>query len=80
MNAPGRDERARLREAARRALFNQPRFGEADPVPMTPVRPIPPEDLDTPELIAEAADEYLLGKNLNVLSSVHSVQSTLGKR
>jgi hypothetical protein len=43
---------------------------------MTPVRP-PPEELDTPELIAEAADEYLLAKNLSVLSSVHSVQSTL---
>jgi len=46
---------------------------------MTPVRPIP-EDLDTPEKIAKAADEYLIEKNLNVLSSVHSVQSTLGKR
>jgi hypothetical protein len=31
-------------------------------------------------LIAEAADVYLLAENLNVLSSVHSVQSTLGKR
>ena len=46
---------------------------------MTPVRPLP-EELDTPELIAEAADVYLLAKNLNVLASVHSVQSTLGKR
>ena len=46
---------------------------------MTPVRP-PPEELDTPALIAEAADEHLLGKNLSVLSSVHSVQSTLGKK
>jgi len=46
---------------------------------MTPVRPLP-EELDTPELIAEAADEHLLAKNLSVLSSVHSVQSTLGKR
>jgi hypothetical protein len=46
---------------------------------MTPARPIP-EDLDTPEKIAEAADEYLIEKNLNVLSSVHSVHSTLGKR
>jgi hypothetical protein len=46
---------------------------------MTPVRPLP-EELDTPALIAEAADEYLLAKNLTVLSSVHSVQSTLGKR
>ena len=79
MDVPGRDERARTRAAARRALFNQPRFGEADPLPMTPVRPLP-EELHTPMLIAEAADVYLLAENLNVLSSVHSVQSTLGKR
>jgi hypothetical protein len=46
---------------------------------MTPVRP-QPEDLDTPELIAEAADVSLLARNINVLASVHSVQSTLGKR
>jgi hypothetical protein len=46
---------------------------------MKPVHPLP-EELDTPELIAEAADVYLLAKNLNVLASVHSVQSTLGKR
>ena len=74
MDVPGRDERARTRAAARRALF-----GGADPLPITPVRP-QPEELDTPELIAEAADEYLLAKNLTVLSSVHSVQSTLGKK
>ena len=80
MDLPGRDERARTRAAARRALFNQPRFGETDPFPMTPVRPLP-EELDTPELIAEAADVSLLAINLNVIaSSVHSVQSTLGKR
>ena len=79
MDVPGRDERARTHAAARRALFNQPRFGEADPLPMTPVRPLL-EELDTPELIAEAADVYLLAENLNVLSSVHSVRSTLGKR
>jgi len=46
---------------------------------MTPVRPLL-EELDTPELIAEAADVYLLAENLNVLASVHSVQFTLGKR
>jgi hypothetical protein len=46
---------------------------------MTPVRPLP-EELDTPELIAQAADVSLLARNLNVLGSVHSVQSTLGKR
>jgi hypothetical protein len=65
MEVPGnnRDERARTRAAARRALFNQPQFGEADPFPMTPVRPLP-EDLDTPELIAEAADVSLLGQEL----------------
>ena len=67
------DERAR--RAARRNLA----FGETEPLPMTPARPIP-EGLDTPAKIAEAADEYLIEKNLNVLSSVHSVQSTLGKR
>jgi hypothetical protein len=43
------------------------------------VRPLP-EDLDTPELIAETADVSLLAKNLNVLASVHSVQSTRGKK
>jgi hypothetical protein len=46
---------------------------------MTPVRPLP-EELDTPVLIAQAADVSLLARNLNVLASVHSVQSTLGKR
>jgi hypothetical protein len=75
MSASGRDERARQREAARRSLA----FGETEPLPMTPVRPIS-EDLDTPEKIAKAADEYLIEKNLSVLSSVHSMQSTLGKR
>jgi hypothetical protein len=74
MDVPGRDERARSRAAARRALF-----GGADTLPMTPVRP-PPEELDTPALIAEAADEHLLGKNLSVLSSVHSVQSTQSRQ
>jgi hypothetical protein len=63
----------------RGTLFNQPRFGEADLFPMTPLCPLS-EDLDTPELIAEAADVSLLAKNLNVLASVHSVQSTLGKK
>ena len=46
---------------------------------MTPVRPLP-EELDMPELIAQAADVSLLARNLNVLASVHSVQSALGKR
>ena len=81
MDVPGndRDERAHTHAAARRALFNQPRFGEADRFPLTPVRALS-EDLDTPELIAEAADVSLLARNLNVLANVHSVQSTLGKR
>jgi hypothetical protein len=46
---------------------------------MTPVR-VPPEDLETPELIAEAADVSLLARGLNVLASVHFVQATLGKK
>jgi hypothetical protein len=81
MEVPGndRDERARTRAAARRALFNQPRFGEAAPFPMSPMR-APPEDQNMPELIAEAADVSLLAKGLNVLASVHSVQTTLGKK
>ena len=51
MSAIDRDERARQRGAARRSLA----FGETEPLAMTPVRPIP-EDLDTPEKIAKAAD------------------------
>ena len=74
MEVPGRDERARSRAASRRALF-----GGGDPLPMTPRR-APPEELDTPAKVAEAADKHLLGKDLSVLSSVHSVQSTLGKK
>jgi hypothetical protein len=73
MDVAGRDERARTRAAARRALFNQPRFGETDPFPMTPVRPLP-EELDTPELIAEAADVSLLARNLS-----HTLWARVGR-
>jgi hypothetical protein len=46
---------------------------------MTPARPVP-EGLDTPTKIAEAADTYLIERNLTVPSSVYAVQSTMGKK
>ena len=61
--------------AARRNLT----FGEIESHPMTPARPAP-EGLDTPTKIAEAADEYLIGRNLTVPSGVYAVQSTMGKK